>query len=264
MSVDDDLNDFREGIRFASEVWKTADRRGVIDAIKEFFSRPDPILVLGSTGSGKTAFLRSLATSASVIASIPRWQRTEQVERARIKIGDRPFLLTDTPGPRAHKHLRDKAIREALADPPVRIMNVVSYGYLEPKVPLPSDAVDEDGIPRSEFLAQGRLDELANLGEWLPILGDRDCTQWILTIATKADLWWDDEQAVAHYYDTGPYTELIKATDQKLHHVVQRYCSVVHRFFDVSRLPGSFDDSIRLLLSSALFSQLATLMGSDQ
>jgi hypothetical protein len=259
-----DLGPVVDAIEIGSKIWAAADERGILEAIKEFFSKPSPIIVLGSSGCGKTNFLASLAASAGLVLPVAREDRTEDVEESRVKILDRPFILADTPGQRAHKHIRIEAIREALADRPLRIINVVSYGYHEYRTPQIEDAVDPDGRPRRDFLDRHQVEELAALEEWLPIIGDRDSIQWILTVVTKADLWWEQSQGVLDYYETGPYADLIIAADPKLHHVVRPYCSVIHRFYGASKLPGTFDDSNRVELNDRMLRQLAKLASSER
>lgn len=263
MGNEEENNALADALRIGGGIWDAADRTGLLDKVRDFFTNPSPIIVFGSTGSGKTNFLTSLAAGAKLIDPISRDDRTEQVERSRIKIVDRPFSLIDTPGQRAHQHLRSEVVREAIGRAPVRIINVVSYGYHEYRMPSVADAVDGEGNPRPEYLQRHRVDELAALDEWLPLLGDRGTTKWILTVVTKADLWWNDQNAAVAHYDAGAYSELIKKADPKLHHVVRPYCSVIHRFFGSSRLPGTFDDSERMKLVLEMLQQLSSLPGTD-
>lgn len=257
---DDEVDGVLDALRHGLRVWQAADDRGLFDTLKEFFKRQSPIIVFGSTGCGKTNMLASLAASAGLVDAISRDDRTENTEKHRVIINARPFTIIDTPGQGVHKHIRDQEIREAMAGAPLRIINVVSYGYHEYKAPRVGDAVDNDGNPKEEYLSQHRVNELAALNEWLPLLGDRDITNWVMTVVTKADLWWHVREEVADYYESGPYSDLINMADPKLHHVVRYYCSVVHRFFGTACLPGVFDDAARLDLNMRLLSQLSKLI----
>lgn len=261
MSIDEETGEITfDTLGGGARLWRVADKMGIIERIKEFFRKPRTIVVLGATGSGKTNLLKSLSVAPGLISAIHRDARTEHVEKSRIKIGNQQFLAIDTPGQMAHKYLREEAIRESLAKRPLLVINVVSYGFHEYTYPPITDAVDEEGNPRQEYLERHRINELAALDEWLPLLGHREMTKLLVTAVTKADLWWNDKEIAKEYYANEPYGKLVRAADQGLHHVVLPYCSVVHRFFNTSLLPGTFDDAVRQSLNLQFLTQLSKLV----
>lgn len=60
-------------------------------------------------------------------------------------------------------------------------------------------------------------------------LFDAETAKWVLTVATKADLWWPERDRVEHYYSEGSYAEALGAF--KSVHTVQPYCSVIEPFY---------------------------------
>jgi len=144
-----------------------------------------------------------------------------------------------------------------MANPPVRVMNVVSYGYHE-YAAAAGEALTSTGVSES-FLQRHRDNELTALNEWLPLLGDRTVTRWIFTVVTKADLWWDKYDEVLEYYQIGPYAEKLRGVDSRLRVATLPYCSVVHRFFGTAKHAGSFDDEDRMRTNKHFLHQLVDL-----
>jgi hypothetical protein len=190
---------------------------------------------------------------------VPRQTRTEASERHRVRIENRPFRVIDTPGQAFHGSDRLRSIREVASRPPIRVINVVSFGFHEYGTSA-SKAVDTHlRRPRVEFLEQHRKEELRALLEWLPLLGDRDTTKWILTVVAKADLWWNDSDTVLDHYRTGAYNDAISAADSKIKRAVMPYCAVAHKFFDIVPLANRFDDTDRITMNIHFLQQLIAL-----
>jgi len=244
-------------IKTAASLYRLAENEGFIDKIKNFFKRKETIIVLGSTGSGKTNLLESLAVAAGLVEAIPANTRTQSVDKRKVIVNERPFVIADTPGQAQHAPHRQTLIREALANPPVRIINVVSYGYHE--YATGSAEAVEQGMPRESWLERHRENELEAMSEWLPLLGDRGTTSWILTAVTKADLWWNQREDVLRYYNCGPYAEMLNRQDPGMRHAVLPYCSVFHRFYGTAALAGTFDDEDRLQATGHFLQELVAL-----
>jgi hypothetical protein len=135
---------------------------------------------------------------------------------------------------------------------------VVSFGYHETNRPA-ADAIDDNGSPRPEFLEERRAVEMEAMSEWLPLLGDRTTTAWIVTVVNKADLWWHYSDDVLKHYVSGTYATAVRSEDRRLKHVVLPYCAVVHRFYDGGLISPVYDDDMRMSHSATLLDTLATL-----
>jgi hypothetical protein len=107
------------------EIYKLAKELGLVSKLKSFLKKKKRILVLGSTGTGKTLFVRSFGNLIPEI--INRASRTEFPTKHVFDFGPRlNAQLTDTPGQIIHASRRFPAIKEAMtrAD---GVINIVSY-----------------------------------------------------------------------------------------------------------------------------------------
>jgi hypothetical protein len=136
-----------------------------------------------------------------------------------------------------------QAIREAISKRASGVINVVAYGYHELRVGM-EGAVDAQGKVRADYLEAHRHEELEALKEWVGLLGDPLTVRFLITVVTKADLWWDREKEVIQYYSQGPYYDALGPA-KTLSPVVLDYCSVFHRFYDKAPLAGTYDDGDR-------------------
>ncbi|MDT0212565.1 GTPase domain-containing protein [Rothia sp. ARF10] len=244
-------------IETAGAVWKTTEALRLHERLADFFKHKPYLLVLGSTGVGKTNFLRSLDASAGLVEAIASSARTEASSTQVVRVEKQPFRVVDTPGQTAHQADRLRIVREALAEPPVRVLNVVSYGFHEYLQNAHEAVADEAPIP--QFLARHRETEIAAVREWVPLIGDRESTKWVLTVVTKADLWWPQHDEVLRHYSEGEYARELKAADPSIVHAVVPYCSVIHQFYGRALLPGNFDDEKRLTTNLHFLDQLLRL-----
>lgn len=244
-------------IETAGSTWQTVEKLKLHQRLIDFFKKKPYLLVLGSTGTGKTNFLRSLSLSAGLVEAIPAFNRTASSTKEVVRINGSPFQVFDTPGQVYHQQDRLQVIREAMAKPPVRIINVVSFGYHE-YLDNAGDAV-QGGAPSTEFLEKHRQREIESVLEWVSIVGHRDTTKWVITVVTKADLWWPDHDSVIEYYSTGAYAEAIKKSDPSIRHAVLPYCSVIHRYYGQARLSGDFDDGSRMETNLHFLDQLVKM-----
>lgn len=98
------------------------------------------------------------------------------------------------------------------------------------------------------------------LDEWAYLMGTEDVSKWLLTVVTKADLWYDQRTEALEHYRSGPYCRrLRKNTD--LDHTVIEYCAVFHKFFGVAPLSGKFDDEDRHRSRAHLLETLLAAIG---
>jgi hypothetical protein len=109
------------------------------------------------------------------------------------------------------------------------------------------EVFDERGHVRSNYLAARKREELMALSEWTEILcGEGGAAKWIITLATKSDLWWtpDIEQKVMLYYSAGPYFKALRSA-QRVNHAVLPYCSIHKLFYGKAPMTGFYSDNLR-------------------
>lgn len=82
------------------------------------------------------------------------------------------------------------------------------------------------------------------MAEWTELLGDRQTTHWLITVVTKADLWWDRHREVIDYYTSGPY-HMALGSAQSLNPKVLHHSSVFHKFYGRVPMSGMFDQNDR-------------------
>lgn len=243
----------------AIQLLQLAHKQGWLEKAIYAFKKKHKILVLGSTGVGKTNLLESLTTLTP--DAIHYMNRTEFAEKHQIRIAKEPFLFQDTPGELGKAPRRMKAVREALSTPIAGVINVVAYGYHEHRT-FDGNIFDKDGKPTEAYLEQQRAVEVAALGEWVDLLGDQQHIGWAITVITKADLWWDRRDEVFKFYSEGPYAKSL-GTLSKMAPSVIEYSSVFHKFFDRTPLSGEFDDKDRQRARSNLLRTLLESVGKS-
>jgi len=149
----------------AVKVIELAAQQGWIDRLRYAFSKKQRVLVLGSTGTGKTNFLQSL--TESVPEAIDQMNRTQVAEQHRIKVDKTPFVFVDTPGDddEGHRAQRNDQIRAAISEGLSGAINVVSYGLHEYRT-NEADVFDATGAPKAAFLESHRKVEIDMLAQW--------------------------------------------------------------------------------------------------
>ena len=99
----------------------------------------------------------------------------------------------------------------------------------------------------NKYLEDHRQREIALMSEWLPFVRD----EWVLTLATKADVWWDERRTVADYYGNGAYADAFKSLCSHQTSGYKPFCSVVSNFYGCIPCSGSFGDHERRDLRDA-------------
>jgi hypothetical protein len=229
-----------------------ANKRGWLDKIKEVFRKRHQVIVLGTTGTRKTNFLESLKTSMPL--AIDTMNRTEFVEKNRINVDREPFTFIDTPGQVGHQARRAEAVRQVLKGGATGIINIVSYGYHE--YTRPQETVfDANGAIREDFLEEHCAVELEALKDWNELLGDPTTSPYLITVVSKADLWWDKHEEVIQYYQNGEYFQVLGGA-KNLNPVVLPYCAVFHKFYGRGPMTGMVDDADRQKMRTNLVHHL--------
>jgi energy-coupling factor transporter ATP-binding protein EcfA2 len=240
------------GITAATATVKLAKEVGLWERMTLALQRKHSVLVLGATGAGKTQFIDSL--TMELPPAIDYMNRTEFVDSKMVLLEKHPFIFIDTPGQIEHRSRREEKIRDVMKLGVDGIINVVSYGYHESRAVGINTAV-QDGRVADGFLEQQREHEINRLYEWVPLIGHKDTAKWMITVVTKADLWWDRHDEVLVHYTSGAYYEALGEA-KSLHPVVLEYCSTFHKFYGQVSLSGSFDDADRLRVRSHFLQQV--------
>jgi hypothetical protein len=141
------------------------------------------------------------------------------------------------------------------------IINVVSYGFHEARVG--KEHAIADGSVHAEFLEQQQKQEIDALGEWTELLGDSSVAGWLMTVVTKADLWWNRRDEVMSHYAQGSYAQALGSA-RGLRPVVIEYCSVFQKFYGEVPMSGEFQDSDRARVKGHLLRELLAAVGKPQ
>jgi hypothetical protein len=235
----------KAAIPVAKGVHEILKERPVYEKVIDFFTRkPEQhILLLGASGVGKSSFLKSIQGE---YAYIPREHRTETSAAVDGRIDTLNITFIDTPGEAQHTDRRKKTIRESVHTKSLGIINVVSYGFHEGTAKV-SEAVDNNQA-KDDFLERRREVELERLTEWIPILcGQGGHAAWIITVVTKADLWWQNtpDQPVIAYYREGKYFKSLGEATKEQTCSVRPYASLNQMFYGQGKMSGFYPDPLR-------------------
>ncbi len=231
----------------AAAVHEYLKKSGAYDQVKNWFLRRTayPVVVVGASGAGKSALIKSLFGEPSYIS---RLNRSDEVKEVIGKLEKTLFIkLIDTPGEQQHEAKRKSAFRRVMRYSSVGIINVVSYGYHEGKYTRDQVYSSKTNSPSEAFLDARRDVERTLVKEWTELLcGDEGPAKWVTTVATKADLWWiaGADQPVLNYYDSSPYLTALGVASERPHSV-KSYASVRQLFFDTTPMSGYYSDQQR-------------------
>jgi hypothetical protein len=215
--------------------------------------KPREVLVLGASGAGKSSFLRSLQGLDPYIRPEDRTDKAVEIEG---KIDTARFKFIDTPGEAQHTAKRRDAILKLYASRALGVINIVSYGYHESTIPR-STALDGSKAS-NPYLSERRKIEIDYLAGWTSLLAGRNGpASWLITVVTKADLWWtpDREQEVLGHYRTGSYFAGLGEA-QNIIHSVRSYSSLNQLFYRTAPMSGFYTDDQRIQDADSLIALL--------
>lgn len=97
----------------------------------------------------------------------------------------------------------------------------------------------------------------------MKLCGRGGSAKYVITLVSKADLWWTQRDEVIAYYEEGKYFQALnEATD--IHHIVLPYCSVIRMFYGEGETSGRFQDSDRERAKAQLADTLFKLTGKPR
>jgi len=204
--------------------WLWRNKDWVLDRVKEIrewlvSSRNPPdqpgssLLIIGPGGVGKSTAARILSGNYDPLLDMPgEYDESLKIEHYSLK--DDPAVgLVVPPG---QKHRRDPTwndIESSLSAGEYHgIILVCSYGYHSLGLISYKHhhlyAGDDQAFLRS-YLDASRAEEVNVLQRLSPHIKASDRKCWLVTLVTKQDLWWNDNQQVERHYREGPYADQI-------------------------------------------------------
>jgi energy-coupling factor transporter ATP-binding protein EcfA2 len=226
-------------------VHKLLEKAGVYERVLHWLLRRSAteVLVVGPSGAGKSSFLSSLKGDVSIIR---RDLRTDKVRKVAGKLKASHFQFWDTPGEVEHEPKREVAYKELGRLKTIGIINVVSYGFHEGTAER-AKAIDNGGAADA-YLESRRAVEIAQLREWVDrFVGSGGSAKWLMTVVTKADLWWQDgdDQPVIDYYRNGDYRVALGQRISTTPHIVLPHSSHAQKFYQTVPVSGHYTEEHR-------------------
>ncbi|HNI44808.1 MAG TPA: 50S ribosome-binding GTPase, partial [Chitinophagales bacterium] len=240
--------------------------------IAKWFKTPANILVVGSSGVGKTQFIQVLRNDSATTNPL----RTTKPEKHTTEIEKIKLVLTDTPGHEHYETILQGTIAANVTPnmikdnifwehPLAGIINVVAYGYPEEpninaKHLLLQGSFDEQlQKVNIGFLERNRNMELEHLNYWLPTIAENSSkVPWIINLINKADIWWDDENDVRQYYDT-IFSEPFKHLRKDIEIMNIYFCNKVQPYYNKQR-SSMFGEQEKLHLQENFKNKLVSLL----
>lgn len=227
------------GAKASLTLIQIAQKQSFFKRLATFAKRPNYVLVLGSTGVGKSQFIESLTSAAA--PAIDRMDRTQHDPEQTVILAKKKLTITDTPGQTAHRSVRTRAILRRMSKKSVGIVNVVAWGYHEYRTGS-DEALDANGEAAERWLMSHRSVEIEALQEWALAAGN---VSWVLTVVNKADLWWDERESVVDHYENGRYNKALVRNGARSTLVLE-YSATRHPFYGSAPMSGTFSEDDRM------------------
>lgn len=194
---------------------------------------PYNILIYGCSGAGKSEFIRALLDKQ--VTEYPT-QRTQTIDDCKMVFSNgRKIRFYDLPGHVIHISTRQIALNMISQKKIKGIINVVTYGYNEVEDHTISDIFCDTNsnhfIVKESYLAANKKLELKQIEEWMTFIHNNSNVKCVMTVVTKADIWYLQKEQVLSYYKTGMYyKKCIEKLSKICHTSVFPYCSIISPF----------------------------------
>lgn len=218
------------------------------------------LLVFGPGGTGKTTLGRSL-TEGIDPANEAEYEESITQEGFSVP-GDVFGSLIVPPGQEIRQEQHWPDLYEILqAGKSAGVINVVSWGFHSIQdLGYEQTNSFEAGMSKEEFVAaytdNRRRREIDVVETLKPRLEDAPGDLWMITLATKQDLWWNDRMDVVNWYTDGPYGSVIRDIERSRgrQHFVHEYLSaslIIQNFVDghgelLARTASGYDEPTKL------------------
>ena len=231
------------------DAYNIAEREGWIKNFLDVFRKKHRVLVLGSSGAGKTQLIRSLTSLVPELVTV--LQRTQFVEKNKLEVNNELFEFIEAPGEIAKFEIRGSAIKDARDNAHGLILNVVADGYHEYSEANIPELEGFDGRASERYLDIHREIEIELLSEWCHRLSQDEKKPRVVTVISKADLWWSDRESIVSFYKNGEYSRVINGFG--FDHAIVCYCSRIHKIHGIGLLDSHFDETTKEVLRGHLF-----------
>ena len=196
------------------------------------------VLIIGPGGVGKTTLSHFLAHPSHKVPP-KKYDESFHVEKFSLPGGVFAELLT-APGQARHfgswEEMFDKVKTNGRT---FGIINVVGYGYHSTTIDMKElrDANQTTQSAISRYFGDCRVREIAIAGGLVDRLKKHNKPFWMITLATKQDLWWPDRTLVDKHYRDGAYAAAIDKL-QEAHHIA----GFRHEYFSLALHSQNFAD----------------------
>jgi hypothetical protein len=210
----------------------------VLKKLLDFWKKKHKILVLGSTGVGKTQFINSFIDDLQF--DVVK-HRTHLPKEIVAEVLSERIVFLDNPGEPLKIEERRRVFSKTFIDDSYKgIINLVSYGYHETGDEN-KEEVSENGRVKPTFLAINREKELHHLAEWLPS-AHTSKTKWIISLINKADIWQANRNEVFTYYRKSAYGKAFENANMPQRHIMLPYCAIIHAFASLRQTDFEFGE----------------------
>lgn len=243
------------GVSAAKFISKESNRNFFQKIYYSLFRKKRKILILGASGSGKSQFIESLKNSKGLVV-VPR---THESESMKIDFFDYPIEVRDTPGHESKKELRLIELDRLILQPVEGIINVVSYGFSEAPEAGRNIAI-KNKILDKDFIIKNREYEIEQINEWVNRVRPNRNVKWIITLVTKADLWWENYEEVNEHYTNGSYGKKINGLNIPMYTLP--YCSIIKPFFKIQE-KNTFGEVEKDALKNVFFKTVINILKNN-
>lgn len=192
-----------------------------------YLHKTQRIVVYGVSGVGKTEFLNSILGN-----NFSNGQRTQDLIEYPFELPDgHKVIFIDTPGHSTMSAVREGLQRDYAKSKISGIINIVSYGYQStPETAVANVFKAGTNEIKEEFLRDNFKIENSQLLEWERYVKADNHVKWFMTVVNKADLWYDNHDAVMEYYRAGDYYKTIRGIEHCCNIHTFPFCSIMKSF----------------------------------
>lgn len=231
-------------------ILKALEKLGIKKFLSALLDRKHHIIVIGSTGAGKTALSKAVISIEQQFISVSN--RTTKPTKKKIKIEGSKIVLMDTPGEMGNLSTRMSELSDLFSKNRVGVVIVGAFGYNEYREADRKTYSEAELLTFLEVHRKIEIDHLDRFASQFPFINRID---WAITVATKADLWWTKRKEVLDYYNSEEFKQVTKRICR--HTVpVRAFSSTIEPFLGSIPADGSFGEAQRRQVRSEFIEAL--------